>query len=107
MPMRCGEIRRELCGGGTRFSMAMSDLKDRLGVPESIRILPRWCRDTGRDVVVLSYRAADGRVEVFCPITLIQGEEHAIDGWLTVQEQSPRSPQPPARLPTTQPRLFD
>ncbi len=75
------QLRAILCGPTKRFSMPLGTLKDRLGSPSAIRVLRKWCKRTGGDVVLMTYDVDDGSIDVFCPIEIINGVETIVDGW--------------------------
>jgi hypothetical protein len=100
--MTSAELRARLGGRGGRFTLSMADLKDRLGLPDEIRLMRKWCRDTGRDVARLIYKTDDGELEVFCPMGFLNGEEAALDGWVMAGAPStapPAAADPGARDP--------
>ena len=80
--MKALEIRRALCGPNRAFTLPTSEVKDRLGHPDSIKILRNWCRDTGRDVIVFTYRTDDGEADVIGTIGFLNGEETMLDGYV-------------------------
>ena len=99
--MTVRELRERLgAGDSSRFTLATHELKNRLGEPIDIRILSGWCKTTGRDVVLMVYPTDDGKVEVFCPIGFLNGEETVLDGWIgsvhrDEVSQDASSPAPP------------
>lgn len=76
------ELRQSLCGDAGRFTLPLRLVKDRLGDPLDIRILSKWCKVTGRDVVLMTFPTDEGNVEVFCPIGFLNEEETVLDGWI-------------------------
>jgi len=64
-------------------------IKDRLGEPLDIRILSKWCKATGRDVVLMTFATNEGNVEIFCPIGFINGEETVLEGWIGAVTSTP------------------
>lgn len=64
-------------------------IKDRLGEPLNIRILSKWCKATGRDVVLMTFATDEGDVEIFCPIGFLNGEETALEGWIGAATSTP------------------
>jgi len=94
------QLQQLLCGRAKRFTLPMKVVRDRLGSPSEIRILHKWDSSSGRDVVLMTYAADDGSVDVFCPIGFINDEETVIDGWFGAQSQAaltddPKSPDVP------------
>lgn len=93
--MTTRQLRQSLCGDADRFTLPLRVIKDRLGDPLEIRILSRWCKTTGRDVVLMTFATDEGNVELFCPIGFLNGEETVLDGWIgaitgaSVQEEKP------------------
>lgn len=81
-------IRHSICGGTRSFTLATAEIKARIGHPDGIRILPRWCRRTGRDVLVLTYKSDDGEVQVLGTVGFLNGEETIFDGWVVVIDRS-------------------
>ena len=82
------DIRKRLCGSARSFTLATAEIKARVGHPDDIRILPRWCRRTGRDVLVLSYSTENGEVQVLGTVGFLNGEETIFDGWVVVIDRS-------------------
>ncbi len=97
--MTTKELRRLLCGDAERFTLPTRTLKDRLGGPVDIRILSKWCKTTGRDVVLMVYPTDDGKVELFCPIGFLNGEETVLDGWIGCEHHESAGLDVPARGP--------
>ena len=86
--MTGNEIRQIICAGARSFTLATAEIKERIGHPDSIRILPRWCRRTGRDVLVLTYGTDDGEVQVLGTVGFLNGEETIFDGWVVVTDRT-------------------
>lgn len=82
------EIQKTICGTGRSFTLATAEIKARIGHPERIRILPRWCKKTGRDVLVLTYKSDDGEVQVLGTVGFLNGEETILDGWVVIIDRS-------------------
>ena len=91
--MTGNEIRQRICGGARSFTLATAEIKARVGHPNGIRILPRWCRRTGRDVLVLTYETEDGQVQVLGTVGFLNSEETIFDGWVVVIDRTKDSVQ--------------
>jgi len=81
------EIRSELCGRSKKFSMTVEDVKARVGEPDAIHLLPRWCRHTGRDVIMLTYNTEQGQADVFGAVGFLNGEQAMLDGWVAISDR--------------------
>ena len=82
------DIRQRLCGSARSFTLATAEIKARIGHPDEIHILPRWCRRTGRDVLVLSNSTDQGAARVLGTVGFLNGEESIFDGWVVVIDRS-------------------
>ena len=82
--MTGSELRRRLCGDRQSFTLTTAEVKERLGPPAEVHILPRWCRRTGRDIVVLSYQTDDGEAQVLGSVGFLNGEETLFEGWVVL-----------------------
>ena len=76
------ELRTKILGDLKRFTLPLVDLKGRLPEPVEIRFMAKWCQESGRDVVVMTYRLDDGEVDLFCPIGWMNHEEMVLEGWM-------------------------
>ena len=82
------DLRRTLCGPRNRsFALSIDEIKQRLGEPRAIHLLPRWCRKTNRDVVVMSYPTEEGEADVFGAAGFLNGEQALLDGYVVVTRQ--------------------
>ncbi len=86
--MTGNDMRQRICGGARSFTLATTEIKSRVGHPNGINILPRWCRRTGRDVLVLTYETEDGEVQVLGTVGFLNGEETIFDGSVVVIDRS-------------------
>ena len=74
------QLKQKLCGGIRSFSLAVDVVKDRIGEPGTIAILPRWCRKTGRDVILMSCATEDGEADVLGQAGFINDQQAILDG---------------------------
>ena len=86
--MTGNEIRQAICGKARSFTLSTADIKERIGHPDSIKILPRWCKRTGRDVLVLTYETDEGEAQVLGTVGFLNGEETIFDGWIVLSDRS-------------------
>jgi hypothetical protein len=98
--MKASEIRQLLYGQATTFALPVARVKELLCDPLDIRLLPRWCRVTGRDVAMLTYRTEDGGVTVCGAIGMLNGEQALLDGWIMLGASSGEAAERRARLDT-------
>lgn len=98
-----------LRGGTATVCISIDEVRSRVGEPRSIHLSPRWCKRTGRDLVVLTFDLDDGEARVLGFMGFIDGEQALMDGWIDFDERSKdraaRLPKSPMGLPT--PGLFD
>lgn len=96
--MTAREIRQLLCGQAATFALPVARVKELLGDPVDIRLLHRWCRVTGRDVAMLTYRTEDGGVTVCGAVGMLNGEQALLDGWIMLGASSGEAAERRAQL---------
>lgn len=107
--MNGSQLKQRLCGGAGLISLPIAEVKSRLGEPQEIRLARQWCKQTGRDLVVLTYVLDEGQAQVLGFMGFLDGEQALLNGWVVVEEKprkvDGRSIHAPVGLPT--PGLFD
>ncbi len=81
-------LRQKLCDNRRFFTLATGEIKQRLGHPDAIAILPRWCKRTGRDVLVFTYKTDEGEASVFGAVGFLNGEETLFEGWVILVDNT-------------------
>ncbi|MCX5658383.1 MAG: hypothetical protein NTW19_01510 [Planctomycetota bacterium] len=103
------QLKRLLCSGDGPILLPIAEVKSRLGEPQDIRLSRKWCRQTGRDLVILTYALDNGEAQVLGFMGFLGGEQALLDGWVVVEEKFPETAiaPSPASAGLQVPGLFD